>query len=503
MSELDGLSREELLALVVAQAGTLDKLRVLVATQAATIDRQARRIAELERRLGRNSGNSSMPPSTDDLPGRTPPPQKPERGKDSKRKPGKQRGAPGANLAWSEHPDERRDHFPTGPCRCGNDLSGAIDLGVAASHQEHDIPQVTARIRQHDRHRVRCGCGAEHVAALPDGVADAPTSYGVNLQALCVLLMVVHALPVHRCAQLVAALTGATPSPGFVHGMLRRAYTALYAVEARIRTLLTLAYAVCCDETPLRVGGKRNKKHLLVACTEAYAYYMLGDRSLASFKAFLLPELTGVVVHDRYNVYDNPELTDARAERGLAPLVHQLCTAHLLRDLADLAEAYPDEHWPAQIANALRGLVHAANTARDNGLDAIDEKVRAELVGRFRDGVLVGLKDIPRNGPAGSRTKQPEFRPLLEVLRDRQADVLRFAHDLRVPPTSNTAERDLRPAKTQQKISGRLRSEAVTTYRYRIASYTSTATKHGIQTLQAIRDALLGNPWMPPLPATA
>ncbi|MER6943971.1 transposase [Nonomuraea sp. NPDC000554] len=48
---------------------------------------------------------------------------------------------------------------------------------------------------------------------------------------------------------------------------------------------------------------------------------------------------------------------------------------------------------------------------------------------------------------------------LLEVLRDRADDVLRFAHDLRIPPTNNQAERDLRPAEARQKISGRLRFE--------------------------------------------
>lgn len=64
-----------------------------------------------------------------------------------------------------------------------------------------------------------------------------------------------------------------------------------------------------------------------------------------------------------------------------------------------------------------------------------------------------------------------EFRHLLEVLDTREADVLRFADDLRVPPTSNLAERAVRPAKTQQKISGRLTSEKITAYRYRIAGY--------------------------------
>jgi hypothetical protein len=70
-------------------------------------------------------------------------------------------------------------------------------------------------------------------------------------------------------------------------------------------------------------------------------------------------------------------------------------------------------------------------------------------------------------------------------------------------PTSNQAERDLRPAKTQQKISGRLRSEKVTRCRYAIRGYASTAAKHGVSALAAIRDALAGNPWMPGLPEIA
>ncbi|HWO67228.1 MAG TPA: hypothetical protein VNO31_45080, partial [Umezawaea sp.] len=41
---------------------------------------------------------------------------------------------------------------------------------------------------------------------------------------------------------------------------------------------------------------------------------------------------------------------------ALGTLVHQLCTAHLLRDLADAAQVYPDAIWPVQIAAALRAL---------------------------------------------------------------------------------------------------------------------------------------------------
>jgi len=81
--------------------------------------------------------------------------------------------------------------------------------------------------------------------------------------------------------------------------------------------------------------------------------------------------------------------------------------------------------------------------------------------------------------------------------------VLRFLTDTAIPPTSNQAERDLRPAKTQQKISGRLRSEKTTRDQYAIRGYASTAAKHERQIFTAIRDALAGNPWIPPVPGTA
>ena len=69
------------------------------------------------------------------------------------------------------------------------------------------------------------------------------------------------------------------------------------------------------------------------------------------------------------------------------------------------------------------------------------------LLRAWRHAILCGLAAHPR---APGR-KQTKTRDLLERLRDRDAEVLRFARDLRVPFTNNQAERDLRPAKTQLK----------------------------------------------------
>jgi hypothetical protein len=319
-------------------------------------------------------------------------------------------------------------------------------------------------------------------------------SYGPNLQAWCVYLMTGHAIPVARCAELIESLTGAKPSAGFVHGMLARAAAAVAAANMLIRSLVIASPVVCCDETPIRAGpgpGWR-RRQLLVAATPLLTCYMLGDRTAASFGRFVLPDLTGVMVHDRYLVYDHP---------GAGTHTHQLCCAHLLRDLEDAAQSYPDAAWPARVTAALTGLIHAARQARDAGQAALPAATAAALTAAYRDAVTAGLADLAAR-PGGTRLHNRQHRQkLLEDLRDREHDVLRFTTDLRIPATNNQAERDLRPAKTQEKISGRLRSEQATQHRYAIRGYTSTAAKHGTAALTALRDALLGNPWMPPIPA--
>ncbi len=498
MAGYEALPRDELLGLLAERDRELAVLREQNAALEQVIGELRDKLARLERVVSRNSGNSSMPPSADDLPGRTPPQPKKKR-TSGKRKPGKQPGAPGAHLCWSEQPDELVDHFPAGACGCGADLADAGDLGVSASHQVIDVPAQTATVTQHNLHDAQCGCGRVHRAAAPPGTgAPGTVTYGLGLQAVCVYLIACHHLPVHRCAELIEALTGARPSPGFVHSMIRRAAAAVAEANKLIRALVILAHVACADETPIRVGPgpKTRKRYLLVACTRLLTYFFLGDRLLTyfflgdrsakTFAAFVFPDMAGaVIVHDRYQNYD-----------AFPGLVHQLCCQHLIRDLEDAAERYPGAHWPVQIREALQGLIHAANQARGQGLDAIPGEVAGPLIHAYTHGVILGIGEVKRV----PGRKQPACRDLLECLRDRKDDVLRFVHDLRIPPTSNDAERDLRPSKTQQKISGRLRSEKATRNRYAIRGYTDTARKHGVAVLAAIRDALAGNPWMPPIP---
>ncbi|MFC0866396.1 IS66 family transposase [Sphaerimonospora cavernae] len=515
MPALEELSRDELIALVGEQTATIAALEARDARRATqiaelmeTVERLEAQLAKALHLLSRNSQNSSMPPSRDDDVGKTPPDKAGKQaGGKAKRSRGKQPGAAGTHLAWRDKPDAREDRFPQGACACGQDLAGAVDLGVVDRYQQHEIPLVSVKVTQFDQHAVVCRCGRTHTAARPEGAAAGQSvqgvGYGPSLQAFAVFLLVVQFVPVRRVVAILQSLTGAAPSAGFVHGMLARTAGLLAGVEARIRALLTVAYALCVDETPIKVGPATPKPgrktatmHLLVACTEAYTLFLLGDRSLETFKKFVFAQLNGaVIVHDRYKAYDSAELVELGGR-----FTHQLCTAHLLRDLAGAAQTYPGQRWPTQITDALRALIHHANTARDSGRTAIDTATRDQQIHWFRHGVRVGLSATVNHG---NRPGEAKARALLEVLRDRQDDVLRFAHDLNVPPTSNQAERDLRPSKICQNISGRLTSPARAADRYRIYGYVSTAIKHGQNAITVLRDAVRGHPWMPPIPGTA
>jgi len=222
------MSREELIVRVRRQGGRISAQDRQISAMAGQVselleanEALAAKLARVEHLLSRNSGNSSSPPSRDGDPGKTPPVEK-KRGRVGPVRPrGKQRGAPGSHLGWTENPDEHQDRFPEGRCDCGDDLAAARDLGVVDRYQSHEIPRVAVRVTQYDQHQVRCGCGRMHTADRPEGARVGPVGYGPHLQAFAVYLMVVHFVPAHRVVALLESLTGAAPSVGFVHARAR------------------------------------------------------------------------------------------------------------------------------------------------------------------------------------------------------------------------------------------------------------------------------------------
>jgi hypothetical protein len=108
---------------------------------------------------------------------------------------------------------------------------------------------------QHDLHEVRCPCGREHAAPRPAGVPGSALSIGPRLRALGGYLVVFQHVPVERCRLLIADVTGAPVSDGFVRSCLARASSLLKDVVALIRELIT-ASAVAGNGLNAYAGGR-------------------------------------------------------------------------------------------------------------------------------------------------------------------------------------------------------------------------------------------------------
>jgi len=125
-----------------------------------------------------------------------------------------------------------------------------------------------------------------------------------------------------------------------------------------------------------------------------------------------------------------------------------------------------------------------------------------ELLSRLR--VVVEAKDAEIGVLRQELAAERELRRRLEL---RLAELeRRLSMDSTDSGTPSSKERigakEARRAR-QQAVSGYWHSLATLARWCRIRSYLDSAAAHGINALDAIRGALTGKPWLPPLPALA
>jgi transposase len=467
-----------------------EQLAALVVELSARLVEANARIVELEARLGKNSRNSSKPPSSDGL---AKPAPKSLRGR-SGRRPGGQAGHRGRTLCQAADPDRRRRHVPRRCRGCGKGLGGAPEIGLER-RQVFDIPAIGVRVIEHQLIKRRCGCGTVTTADAPAGV-DAPVQYGPNVAAIVIYLYVGQFLSKERTAKALAELFGTPISGGTVAAMAARAAAGLsgrggFAEQVRVR--LTEAQVAHFDETGLRVAGRLRWVHS--ASAGKYVLITVHDKRgvEAMNAAGVLPHFTGIAVHDGWAPYDTYDKA-----------THARCNAHVLREL----QAVIDHHdtgggenewcWAAQAAGALRtmkGLVDEA-LARDGTLKSVDTAKMAEAKQDFRSAARLGVKATT----ARATNLEKDHNALARRLLGKHDDHLRFTLDARVPFDNNAAEREIRMIKIRQKVSGCLRTLTGAEQFCAIRSYLATTAKHGIGLLDALTRLAEQHPW---LPATA
>ena len=452
----------------------------MVVRQAERIEQLEAEVAELKRRLGMNSTNSSKPPSSDS-PFTKPTPKTLRRR--SGRKPGGQPGHPGSTLALVADPNVRKRHEP-GPCTgCGADLSDAPEVGVER-RQVFDLPPLQVRVLEHQLISRRCECGTTSCGTAPQGVT-APVQYGPRITAIVLYLYAGQFLSKKRTAQALAELFDTPVSEGTVATMAKRAADGLDGFLAEVGDRIAAAEVAGFDETGLRVAGKlhwvhcaRTGKYTLITC-----HPRRGTKGIDA--AGVLSRFEGVAVHDAWAPYDT-----------YADVEHQLCCAHALRELAAVTDTAPtdaDWCWATQAADTLVAIQTLVAQATIGGADQVDPHVLDKQVRLYRSAVRIGATQTS----ARTSKVMRKHNALARRLRDRQDDYLRFTTDRRIPPDNNGSERDIRMIKLRQKVSGCLRTLTGAQQFCAIRSYLSTAAKHGRTFLDTLIMLAEGRPWMP------
>lgn len=286
-----------------------------------------RRLAELGSLVGKDSHNSSRPPSSD--------PPSLRRTSSLRRRTGKQAGGQhdhrGATRLPEPCPDELITHKPA-ECRgCGSPLDTVPTLRVER-RQLIEVPPVRPLVTEHRAETRRCpSCGTETKAPFPAHVT-APVVYGPRLRARAVYLHKYQLLPVARTSEALAELFGCAVSAGTLHRMTEECSEALSGTEAALKDAVTAAAVIGADETGLRVAGAGHWVH--VARTEWLTHYACSAKrgKEAMDCVGILPAYAGTVVSDALCAY-----------RQYQQSRHALCGAHLLRELTYIRETCAEQ----------------------------------------------------------------------------------------------------------------------------------------------------------------
>lgn len=483
MSNEAGLSREELLALIGDLRASLEAKDARLDALLVQVGELTAQVQALVLRLGKDSRSSSKPPSSDG-PNRRP------RGGSSRtssgRRPGKQPGAQGKTLELVADPDERIVIPAPGVCACGTHLAEEPVVSVRR-RQVTEIPEAPAPfVTEYAADVKSCpGCHANAVGDFPAGV-DAPAQYGPEVHARAADITLAHHVPVHRSTVLLMELCAISVSTGFMASLRGKAARILEATfMPAVRDLLAGAPVAHADETFTRTAGQ--VVYLHVVCTEYLTLMHSGDRSAATIDAGgVLTRLTGVLVRDGYAGY-----------RHLTNVLHAWCSAHLLRDLRGVHEADPEgQLWAKAMADTLVEANRIAAAARDQGRDELTAD-ELDVIARLYTGALARART---DNPATKTTiLAGHARTLAARFETYREMILRFTTDLAVPFTNNLAERQVRPAKIQQRASGGCWRTLQGLADYAVVqSYLSTARQWGITRIDALRRLFTTGPWIPP-----
>jgi transposase len=337
-----------------------------------------------------------------------------------------------------------------------------------------------------------------------------------------VLLSAYGNVPSERSAQLIGMLLGTDVSAGWVDKAVARVSAQLGKAGFGEAMLAALAGedVLAADETPVNVldknplpapepdeAGEADPEEkdgkaaagaprvLIVRTPDGRLTFLqaIGSRRKGSVGGGIPAAFTGYLITDGYT----------GCQHLLSRIAGiQQCAQHVIRRARAVEKPGPGgvQDWAGNIIAVLGQAHRAVEDARSRGSTTLDQQVLDDLHERYDKAVRSGL--VRNRLRDWSKGNHPGCA-LACWLRGYKEQVFLFTRQFAVSWTNNVSERGAKAAKRHQAVSGYWHSLATLARWCTVRSYLDSAAAHGVTALDAIRDAIQGKPWLPPLPALA
>ena len=385
-----------------------------------------KKIEHLENRLSiyenpKNSQNSHMPPSSDM--------GKPKRTsslrKKSNRKAGGQQGHKGNTLKMTETPDHIEKLKP-GQCkRCGANLK-ELPSHYIGRRQVIDIPPIEPKYIEYQVFQTQCTCGCHNEASFPEH-ANASVSYGPSIQGLIAYLSARQYVPVKRMSEMLSELLGVNISTGGISYIVDKMAKKAMPMYNDIKANVFSSKVIGADETGVNING--NNHWIWTFQTPQYTLLDVHKSRGKEALKVIAPESLNkaTIVSDCWASYFNMDVNS-----------HQLCLAHLLRELKHFGQIYKHQLWSFKMTDLLGKAIHLWK----QGVNDAQEKI-SKLKTKLQMLLSQRIKPCHR--------KMIKFRNRLIKYYHW---IFYFLDHPEVPPDNNASERAIRNVKVKQKVSG-------------------------------------------------
>jgi len=442
--------------------------QIIIELQAAYIKELEKKNKELERRIidleeritkyehQKNSRNSSVPPSKDENRPKKTYSLREKTGK----KPGGQPGHKGVTLQMTETPDEVKEHIPVYCNCCGRELTDR-PYKLTEKRQIADIPEIRIKVTEHRIYQKECVCGHVTISKCEEGIKNR-IIFGSNIEALTAYFSVRQYTPFKRLQELFRDVFKSKISEGGLHELLKRITIKAQPVYEQIKGRLSKSRQLGSDETGAKING--DKKWFWTWQNEELTFITLSDnRGTATIKQNFKEGFKNAVLgHDCWKSHFQ---TNAFS--------HQICTAHLLRELKYLSELYKN-NWTTEFTQLLKTAID--HKKRLKPTDYYYPQPNTIFIENWLDNLLEKPINESQKELVTFQNRMVKYKPY----------IFTFLHHNDVPPDNNGSERAIRNVKVKLKVSGQFKSDHGADSFAILRSVIDTANKNGQNIFQAL-----------------